>query len=100
MAGSLVQDVLMPAYLDLDGRIAWWALATIARHNGNAPQHGWTLITSAEVWTWGDAEWEQLAADTPEIYGPITAGQRDRIREDLFELEREDLTEPEPWWDR
>lgn len=100
MAAAMVQDVLMPRDLDADEQVAWWALGAIGRQNGNAPQHGWTLVTTGEVWTWDEQEWEQLAGDTPEIYGPITLAQRARITETLFELERQDLTEPDRWWER
>lgn len=100
MAASMISDVLMPRGLDRDGQVAWWALGTIAAHNGNAPQHSWTPITTAELWTWEDDDWQQLADETPEISGPITDAQRSLIAADLVALERTDLIHDEPWWDR
>lgn len=100
MATATARGISMPSRLDVDGQVAYWVLGAIAVHNGDAPMYGWAPITTAEIFTWADDDWRALADDTAEIEGDISTAQRDRIRSELFDLERGDLTEAEPWWDR
>lgn len=98
MATATARGISMPS--DPDAQVAYWVLGTIARHNGNAPQHGGAPITTGWILTWDDDDWQRIADDTPQIEGPVTAEQRERIRRDLFDLEREDLGQDDQWWER